>query len=266
MKNNYLLINELAKLFDVTTHTLRFYEEKGLIEPISRTDKGYRLYDFEAISRLEEILMLRSLNMSIENISTYFNQKGIKKYKHHLENLEKQIDKTILELQSKKQQIHDSSKLLHHYELNKDSFFIKSYPKRYLLYLDDIIDIDLFQLNEKLFFDILINSTKEATIKASKDLVFLSTETSTQLYLLINPIDLPEFNNNKLRILPKGSYLCCFYEPLKEKDYIKLPNKTDTYMKKNALISEEYLVNIYSSDYTVFSHSSRLTLMQTPLK
>lgn len=37
-------IGKLAKLADVTTDTIRFYEKQGLMERPNRTESGYRLY------------------------------------------------------------------------------------------------------------------------------------------------------------------------------------------------------------------------------
>ena len=44
MKNR-LKIGELSKESGVSIDTIRFYEDKGLIYPTSRSDKGYRFYD-----------------------------------------------------------------------------------------------------------------------------------------------------------------------------------------------------------------------------
>lgn len=57
-------ISELAREFGVTTRTIRFYEEKGLLEP-SR-DGQHRIYRKSDRARLELILRGKRAGMSLE--------------------------------------------------------------------------------------------------------------------------------------------------------------------------------------------------------
>ncbi len=265
MKNKYLLINELAKLFDITTHTIRFYEEKGIISPISRTEKGYRLYDYDAISKLEEVLMLRSMNMSLEAISDFLNNKNCINYEQNLYKLESHIDKSIADLLSQKEQIQYSKGLISYYKTYNKQFFIDNMPERYLLFIDVVTDLDSVQVNEKSFFHAVNKATHDKALKASKDLVYFLNESSTKLYLLINPIDLQYFNLDKLLKLPKANYVCAFHECTNEKDYHKMLQKLEKYLEQNNLVAKDYMIDIYSSEYTIFTNTMNLSLIQIPL-
>ena len=53
-----LKINEVAAETGLTTRTIRYYEEVGLLEPAARSDGDYRLYD---ASDLDRLLFIRSL-------------------------------------------------------------------------------------------------------------------------------------------------------------------------------------------------------------
>lgn len=265
MKNNYLLINELATLFDVTTHTLRFYEQKGLITPVARTKKGYRLYDFESISRLEEILMCRSIDMPIHDIINYLNRKSVDHLSHHLSRLETQLDKKIQELRDIKSQLKSGQETIDHYRIHKDTFFTQSFDERYLLFLEDIDDAKGFQLSEKDFYHAFLKSSHNRALKLSKDLVFISTRATTKLYLLIHPADISNFNMKDLRTLPKSNYLCHFHVSTSQKDYMKLLSKVEAYLKKHHLTSEDYLIEILSTNYSIMSEKSDLTCMQLPV-
>ena len=68
--------NELEKLLGTTKDTLRYYEKEELISP-SRDDNGYRNYSHEDIRIIKNIIMLRSFDLSITEISlnTCLNQK-----------------------------------------------------------------------------------------------------------------------------------------------------------------------------------------------
>ena len=64
--------NELEKLLGTTKDTLRYYEKEELISP-SRDDNGYRNYSYEDIRIIKNIIMLRSFDLSIEDIRRIFN-------------------------------------------------------------------------------------------------------------------------------------------------------------------------------------------------
>lgn len=57
----YLQIGEVAERTGVTQRTLRFYEEKGLLNPPTRMEGGFRLYSEEDVRRVEQIRRLQGL-------------------------------------------------------------------------------------------------------------------------------------------------------------------------------------------------------------
>jgi DNA-binding transcriptional MerR regulator len=57
----YLQIGEAADRLELTQRTLRYYEEKGLLEPPTRMEGGFRLYSAEDMDRLARIRELKSL-------------------------------------------------------------------------------------------------------------------------------------------------------------------------------------------------------------
>ena len=54
-----LKINEVAAETGLTTRTIRYYEEVGLLAPAARSDGDYRLYDASDLDRLQFIRSLR---------------------------------------------------------------------------------------------------------------------------------------------------------------------------------------------------------------
>ena len=65
-------IGKVAKELGITTRTIRFYEEEGLLEPV-RTSKGTRLYSEEHIRRLKVIKELRDMGIPLERIKSIVN-------------------------------------------------------------------------------------------------------------------------------------------------------------------------------------------------
>ena len=78
MKNmgNMVKIRDISVRYNVSARALRYYEDMGLIESTRSDEYAYRLYDEAAIKRLEQILILRRLNISIKDIKRIFSTRG----------------------------------------------------------------------------------------------------------------------------------------------------------------------------------------------
>ncbi len=61
-------IGELAKRLNITTRTIRYYEEIGLMGPTERLGGGTRTYNRDDILRLKFILKLKQLGISLKDI------------------------------------------------------------------------------------------------------------------------------------------------------------------------------------------------------
>ena len=61
-------INEVEQLVGITKKNIRFYEEKGLLEPKRQAQNGYRDYADEDVEMLKRIKLLRKLSVPIEEI------------------------------------------------------------------------------------------------------------------------------------------------------------------------------------------------------
>lgn len=63
-------IGEIAKLTNLTTRTIRYYEELGLLGTRKNRSLGQlRLFDNDDIKRLKKIQMLKDLGLTLEEIS-----------------------------------------------------------------------------------------------------------------------------------------------------------------------------------------------------
>ena len=66
-----LTISDAARATGVSTHTLRYYERAGLLEPVDRGAGGHRRYDDEDLVRIQFLTKLRSTGMPIRQIREY---------------------------------------------------------------------------------------------------------------------------------------------------------------------------------------------------
>jgi MerR family copper efflux transcriptional regulator len=67
-------IGELAKLSNVSQRTIDYYTKLGLIDPDKRSDKNYRYYSDETLSRLKRIDTMKKEKYSLEEIKSTFEQ------------------------------------------------------------------------------------------------------------------------------------------------------------------------------------------------
>lgn len=61
-------IGEISKTRKISNRTLRYYEEIKLLTPSFKDGFGKRFYSEEDLLKLEKILILKSLSMSLEDI------------------------------------------------------------------------------------------------------------------------------------------------------------------------------------------------------
>lgn len=65
-------IRDLVTEYNISARTLRYYEDVGLIKSCRLDEHAYRFYDEEAVQRLQQILILRKLNISVRDIKRIF--------------------------------------------------------------------------------------------------------------------------------------------------------------------------------------------------
>lgn len=92
---NLAKIRDISVKYHVSARTLRYYEDMGLIESTRNDDYAYRLYDEAAVKRLEQILVLRRLNISIKDIKRIFSAAGSEVVLDVLEKKVESIDEEI---------------------------------------------------------------------------------------------------------------------------------------------------------------------------
>lgn len=106
-------VSQVAKLYGISTHTLRHYDKTGILEPEVRDeDNGYRYYSFKQFGKLEIIIHLRSLNFSIEII------------KKHLEELDYEFTLKLIgeKIEENNKELEELKKVKNHLEKEKIYF------------------------------------------------------------------------------------------------------------------------------------------------
>lgn len=93
---------QLAKLAGVSSRTIRFYDEKGILEPAAYSESDYRLYEEKDLLILQEILMLKYIGLPLEEIRDLLKEKegkSLEETLNHQKNLllekRKQLDRIL---------------------------------------------------------------------------------------------------------------------------------------------------------------------------
>ncbi|WP_327367209.1 helix-turn-helix domain-containing protein [Streptomyces sp. NBC_01217] len=61
-------IGDLARQTGLTVKTIRFYSDRGIVPPTHRSPAGHRLYDIDAVARLDLVRTLRDLGLDLPTI------------------------------------------------------------------------------------------------------------------------------------------------------------------------------------------------------
>lgn len=94
-------VQKLARLAGISTRTLRYYDELGILKPARINSSGYRIYGQAEVDRLQQILFFRELDVSLDNIkkiitSQSFDSTGtLKEHRKKLLIKRDQLDKLI---------------------------------------------------------------------------------------------------------------------------------------------------------------------------
>ncbi|NLL66307.1 MAG: MerR family transcriptional regulator [Clostridiaceae bacterium] len=88
-------VQKLGRLAGISTRTLRYYDEIGILKPARINSSGYRIYGQQEVDRLQQILFYRELGVSLENIKNIVlspSFDGVEALKqHHIKLLEKKV-------------------------------------------------------------------------------------------------------------------------------------------------------------------------------
>lgn len=65
---NLTTITEISKNYNISTRTLRYYEQIGLLKSTKKDDYAYRTYDDKSVLRLQQTIVLRKLRIPLKQI------------------------------------------------------------------------------------------------------------------------------------------------------------------------------------------------------
>lgn len=108
----YMTIGEVSSMFQVSARMLRYYEKTGLIESRRKEGYAYRVYDADALRRVQQIIILRKLQIPLKQIRCMMD--GNKEEAIHiLEARIRDMDESAMTIHAMKKALEKLLELLH---------------------------------------------------------------------------------------------------------------------------------------------------------
>lgn len=138
------LIGDVAHMFKISPGLIRHYEKIGLINSLKEDINNYRHYNIDLIEQISNIVMLRSLELSLDEINQIQStcnhdiDQSINILENHIEINNQKILYLRKISQKTKKLINDFQKI----KINKNKIEIRKSPKLICISLSNILDIE----------------------------------------------------------------------------------------------------------------------------
>lgn len=226
LKNEkFLTIGQFAAMHGINKKTLMWYDEIGLFSPAAiHPENGYRLYTYRQSALLETILLLRELNVSIEEILAFMNNRSAKNLERLLSEKITELDRTLAHLKAVRKTLSNHRRNMQTL-LNIDLSAITLVEKE----AASLVTVDI---NKDVSFDqsveMITAETKKYQLRRLHDASYGTMISTKSLYSgdfydysrLFIEIPFP-IQKKGLHIQPCGKYLRTFYKGDWEMMYTK---------------------------------------------
>ena len=191
-----LTIGEVAKLLDISTYNLRYYQKEGLVSPSGESESGYRLFNIDDVIHIKCIMLLRESGISIKEI-----QKLLDNYNkdNYIETLNSSLDRIMSEIERLSALKVDVESTLRVAQNAADQFSIRN------------LDVRTFLEIKKSEFDAVYSAKEIFDITETKGIEKNAIITNNLHYILYdNEISMcvPTQCHKDCVVFNKGKYLC----------------------------------------------------------
>ena len=105
-KDKLLTIGQFAALHGINKKTLMWYDQIGLFKPAAiNPENGYRCYNYYQSPILETILLLRELDVSVNEIQAFIKDRSAQNLKNLLDEKISALDLQIIHMQAVRQML-----------------------------------------------------------------------------------------------------------------------------------------------------------------
>lgn len=140
---------QFAKMHGINKRTLMYYDDIGLLSPIKRGNNSYRYYSYMQSQTLEILLSLREIDVSIEEIKQYMNNRSPQALVNLLSEKINQIDEKIEKLTELQSMLLDKKTTVQrHLQIVNETIEIIECPEAYFYLSRFIRDVSANEESE----------------------------------------------------------------------------------------------------------------------
>lgn len=174
-------ISQVSKQFNISTRTLRYYEQIGLITSTRKEGSTYRTYNTDSIMQLRQIIILRKLRIPLKQIKEILISNSTEKIIMEFEHSLSEIEHEISALSTIRSVIKSFTK-----KLNLSSEKLALLDDESLLEIVDSLTISKFNLKEEKLMTDLNQASKKLNQLTDKDvrIIYLPPATVAAIHCI----------------------------------------------------------------------------------
>lgn len=267
-KDTLFTIGQFAALHEINKKTLMWYDEIGLLKPACIKENGYRYYSYQQSAILETILMLRELDVSLEEIGQFMQNRTIAQFEALLQEKISALHDTISHLQSvQKVLVKHQQDMEMLRSLDLSAIHLVEKQSRYLVTVDVAADLPFEKEIEQ-----VIAETKKYQLRRLHDASYGAMLPVENLYqgnfsaYSALYIEIPSpISKEGLHLQPAGTYLRAFCKG----SWDTLPGKYEeilAYAKAHGLSLCGYAYETGINELVTHSIEEYITQIEIPVK
>lgn len=245
-----------------------WYDEIGLLKPVCIKENGYRYYSYRQSAELETILMLRELNVSLEEISRFMANRTIESLEYLFSQKIEELSQTISHLKSIQKILYNHQQHMETlYSLDLSAIDLIEKKSHYLVTVDTAPDVPFEKEIEQ-----VINAAKKYQLHRLHDASYGAMIPTEKLYqgkfdeYTSLYIELPyPVSKRGVHLQPAGTYLRAFYKG----SWDKLPDRYKeilAYANKQGLALYGYAYETGINELVIDRIDDYITQIEIPIK
>ena len=268
-KNRLLTIGQFAALHGVNKKTLMWYDEIGLFRPATVNPvNGYRCYNYRQSALLETILLLRELNVSIDEIQNFMEHRSA-------ESMRKLLDEKIQKLDLEMEHLRAVRKTLGNYRQNMDTLLNMDLSEITLVEKEErclvTVDIDRYTSYDKQV-EMITAETRKHQLRRLHDASYgtmipvenLERGDYDSYSRLFIEIPFP-IKKTGLHIQPQGTYVQAFYRDSGENAMLCY-QRIFEYVKAHGLTLSGFSYEVILNENVMDRAEDALVQIEIPIK
>lgn len=264
-------IGEIAALFSINIRTLRYYDEYGILKP-EKTDPqtGYRYYSTRQFERLNTIKYLRALDMPLEKIRLFFENRDTQVLRTLLQEQRQQTQAQLEVLKKIEKKLERRLSRLDDAEFGETGVISRiECPKRRVAFLkkeirpDEDLEYPIRELDQKNGLESMIFLGKVGLAISREHLTEGLFDAYDGIFVFVEQED--QFQGEE-RLLPGGEYVTLRFMGT-HKNAAQHYRKLFLYMEENGLVcaGDSVEVTLIDAGFTD-DESKYVTELQVPVR